>query len=672
MYGVSIMNTRDSVPKVEKYNGDTSIYCPVSFANGRLSIGSKKYTAIYQNRYYYMSSPENFRAFISAPSKYSSFTGVPKSSPRPKISCLSSFGINVADLIKNILNTYNLTLVNTNEMFKQKILPENMPMLGKMYEEPSLKKILDNYFVEKDEKDIVHSLRQYIDKESFYLSDNDWLKMNSVFFRIGEGTCCHNYPQNLKELEYLKVNGMSPDIIIEVVADNHFEKMNKARKAVMKNWLAYQYVLVDKAIARDDMTRRNTISNRLKLFKNKLVELNKQKKNDNLKKRIGDLINVIAMETVDRETNAIDYITACDTASNQSQSSDESKNNTTLSVLVNLLSRYSELTLRRKKIIIDYELSVEDFLGLDDFVILEEIEELVVSEFPETEFVISKCFTDNLTKVIPDDIIEQQFEKEKIALADMRKYAKSVNIPWITLTSADLENQDSHLAALNAVSKIFVNDGSVFETVFDVDFETAENMLKTGEIYLSQFWRWCPVWLHENQNWVQPYYLDYVDGHILPVIHRKYVYYLKGSVNHNKFVRKPLKYVMNESFWRPPSNIPLKIAVLGPPKSGKSYCAEWLCNRHGFQLIRIEDQVELYLTSYWWTNDVKSSLRKIYRGDVLSDYTLVEIVKSAMQTTRAIVHGFVLDGFPTTEKQFKLLNESGIILHNVFILNESR
>lgn len=663
VYDVSEVNSVDEIPTIGKYDGDTSIYCPVRFANGKMVIGSKKYMAVYQNRYYYMSSFNNLKGFISNPKKYVSFISPPKVYPKPKLSLLCPFGFNSKNIIKSLLDTFDLTLVDSTEVFKQKILPDNMPMLGKMYEEPTLKKIMNTHFVSGNQKDdYIKRLRKYIDLESAELNDEDFIKMSSFFFHDNEkGILYKNFPRNVTELRYLQTNEISPDLIIRVVGDEH-KNIEQAKREAIKNWITYQSDLTKKIIARDDELRKNTLNKRSTLFKEKLIEINKQKQMLIIKNRIELIIQHIALETING-SNTEKY-NLCNSVPDQSELSNMSKNSFTLSALSKFEHRFFELNLRQKKIVINYGLSLKDILGIDDFEVLEQIDQSVKKEIPEEDFLISKCFYDSL-KIPTDATIREYLSLEQNSFVDMQKFSEFSNIPWITISDKKLPAS----ILSNIYSKFLVNREGVFEKTFDVDWETSENMLRAGEVYLSKFGHWCPVQVYEKPVSVQQFYTSYLDGSIYPVIHRKYLYFLNGSENRDKFSKQPLKYIL-QPFLRP-TNFPLKLAVLGPPKSGKSYYAKKLCAQYGLKIIQIEKVVKSYLTDYRWVDRTKSSIKNLYNGDCLSDVMLMEVVKSAMQSTQAIIQGFVLDGFPTTKKQFELLNDSGIILHRIFILNSS-
>lgn len=593
-----------------------------------------------------MSSSDNFKKFITNPNKYVSLIRSSNPYPKPKISILLPFGFDAEDLIKDVVDTFDLTYMDSCDIFKKNILPKNMPMVGKMYEEPTSKKIMDKYFIPEDENEnYINYLRKYVNKDSVYLSDTDWMKMNSCFYKFNEGICYKNYPNSLTELKYLKDNEINPDVIIEIVVEKS-EQQKHAMKAVAENWLIYQYTLIDKVIERDGTSRKNYVDRKTSLFKDKLAAIKRKNKKEKNK--------TISTETTD--------------------ALEDSCTSTISSHLSDHYSRFSELTLKQKKIIIHCGLDKEDLNGLDDFATLERIDALVDEECPKPEFLISQCFPIGVTTP-SDTAIKRHLNVEAAVLADMRSFAGSSGIPWKTVSSSGRDSS-SRSATLDDIRRVLVNDADnddgVFETAYDVDLIAVENMLRTGQVYLSGFGRWCPVRVNENADAVQHFYPDRAADRIFPVVHRNYVYFVSGPENRDKFVRRPLHYALRRTIARPHGwpYVPLRIAVVGAPKSGKSHCARELSARHGFQLIRIEEFAESWLSGAGRGRPPPDS-RALRQTNALSDAALIEIVMSGMQTTRAVVQGFVLDGFPSTERQFELLNDTGVILHRVFVLDGS-
>lgn len=309
VYDVSIPD--DTLPKAGIYDGNTSIYCPVSYVNGKVLVGSKRYMAVYQNKYFYMSSAHNFNTFVNNPHKYLSLTNDPELYPKLKLSLLTPFGLDSAALTSDLLNAFNLTLVDWHKLLRDEVLPNGLPMLGEMFEEPTLRKIEKEYFIFENRggdggggyddglRKYVDELRKYVDGKNAFLNDKDWLTLNSCFYQADEGICYKNYPRYKVELECLKLNGASPDVIVEVVANDREKGQKRAKRTVIENWLRYQYALVDLIVARDDETRRNAIASRRMLFISKLEDVLRRKEMNEIRARLQQMIEMIVVETID-------------------------------------------------------------------------------------------------------------------------------------------------------------------------------------------------------------------------------------------------------------------------------------------------------------------------------------------------------------------------------------
>lgn len=636
-------------PTVGRYDGDTSIYCPVMFANGKLSIGSKKHAAVYQNRYYYMKSDRNFKAFITNPNKYASFTVPPGTCLKPKMSLYCPLGVDVTDLFKNVLDAFDLTLIDSYEMFKNNVLPKNTPMLGKMYEEPTLREVFDRYFVSgQEDKDRVDSLRKYMDKESAHLTDDDWKKMNSPFFRNDEGICYKNYPANSTEFAYLKANDMLPDVFVQVIVDERAEHEH-AKKAVGQNWSTYRRALIERAVARDEETRRNDVAERSVLFKRKLAEWKREKKIDDVRTRLRRVLRTIAAETGHGPN-------ASERASCDSPSSDDGdpSNATALSASS---SRYAALTLKQKKIIIRYGLDRNDFRDLDDLATLERIDETTRADVAAPEWLMPKCFAGGSrpSSPPPDAAIERHATAERGALAAMRGAAEASGVPWLTVSDAADGTGRAALDRLaGALSDVRGRGGAPDAAAYPVDVDAAERLLRSGEAHLSRFGRGCPVEARLDADATPRFYADREDGRACPAVYRHYVYYASGPENRDEFVRRPSEYARGAAAAAATCLPALRIAVLGPPRSGKSRCARELCARHGLQRVRVDEPlVRAYLAECWWTDGAADAWARLRRGDALDDVALAAVVDWATKGARAVAHGYVLDGFPVTANQVR-------------------
>ena len=62
-----------------------------------------------------------------------------------------------------------------------------------------------------------------------------------------------------------------------------------------------------------------------------------------------------------------------------------------------------------------------------------------------------------------------------------------------------------------------------------------------------------------------------------PVIHRHYIYFLSNKQTKEKFMMNPIKYIRQP---KPKATMPVRIMIVGPPKSGKT-TGECLLHKHG-------------------------------------------------------------------------------------------
>ena len=65
--------------------------------------------------------------------------------------------------------------------------------------------------------------------------------------------------------------------------------------------------------------------------------------------------------------------------------------------------------------------------------------------------------------------------------------------------------------------------------------------------------------------------------HTFPALYRSYIYYLSSMATREQFMQDPMTYLTQPS---PKPVVPIRIAIIGPPKSGKSTCKLSLYSIH--------------------------------------------------------------------------------------------
>ncbi|KAI5636294.1 50S ribosome-binding GTPase domain-containing protein [Phthorimaea operculella] len=201
-----------------------------------------------------------------------------------------------------------------------------------------------------------------------------------------------------------------------------------------------------------------------------------------------------------------------------------------------------------------------------------------------------------------DNRIETIFEFEEENIESLKDILNEQKIKIVSLDGTQSLNkvQRKVLMKLENLRK----RSAFFEQTWIVNNETAEILLGEGFYFLSKFSRMCPVLIYENPNVLSNLYkVKKREGDLYPVIHRCYIYYIQGAESVKKFRMDPLKYIICDnilSFHQ----FPLKLAVIGSPKSGKSTLAKKIAKHYGLicvskaRRVPVPDERYDYLCEY--------------------------------------------------------------------------
>lgn len=293
-------------PEPSVNNGDTSIYCPVSYAHGKLAVGSRRHAAVYRNRYYYARSARHLRAFAADPYRYAGRTGGPGPRPRPRIAVLCSPAVDPATLVGDLAAAFGLTVMDWRRAFAELVLAaDRLPMLGELYEHPAFRWIVEEHLAPAGRLR-VNGLRRYVDRRNVRLDHRDWTALSSAFARCWDGVCGVNFPRNATELAYLCDSGTGPDAIVHAVVDNDGggagrEERGQVAEAAVAERLVYQYAILDRIVELDEAAKRDVVARRRALFRDELAAVTRAKRMDRLKKRLWRVMDAIAVEVEDEE-----------------------------------------------------------------------------------------------------------------------------------------------------------------------------------------------------------------------------------------------------------------------------------------------------------------------------------------------------------------------------------
>jgi len=148
------------------------------------------------------------------------------------------------------------------------------------------------------------------------------------------------------------------------------------------------------------------------------------------------------------------------------------------------------------------------------------------------------------------------------------------------------------------------------------------------------------------------------------VCFRNRVYYPRSEAEAEQFLQRPLEFVDLPE----PSRISVHpaVAVIGAPLAGKTTLCAKLCEKLGAVSLSIANVVDFVLKQTLpcaLSSQVASHLRS---GSPVPDELLVEALQFRLSFHDCVTKGWVLDDFPATVQQARLLTEKGVCPHSVF------
>ncbi|XP_068933174.1 adenylate kinase 9 [Petaurus breviceps papuanus] len=206
------------------------------------------------------------------------------------------------------------------------------------------------------------------------------------------------------------------------------------------------------------------------------------------------------------------------------------------------------------------------------------------------------------------------------------------------------------------------NRESIFEKCYSISLPLAQKMLSLTYKYPSSFGQWDPVKLYEGDA-IKP--LVNENNPTYPVIHRQYIYFLSNKVNRDKFMKNPIKYIRQP---KPKPAVPIRIAITGPPKSGKTTVARKFAQEYGLQRLSIGDAMRMILNNHPETELALMLNWHLHKGLAAPDELVVQALETALMDTVCNTAGVVIDGFPVTRHQVNLLESRSIIPVIIFEL----
>lgn len=155
---------------------------------------------------------------------------------------------------------------------------------------------------------------------------------------------------------------------------------------------------------------------------------------------------------------------------------------------------------------------------------------------------------------------------------------------------------------------------------------------------------------------IQPLYEDKKKP--FPVIHRSYVYFLSSKEARIKFIQDPIRYLKQSS---PLSVVPFRISIIGPPKSGKTTLANRFVSEYGCVRLSVGEAIRAILDNQPDSELAESIRNYLIKGKTVPDELAIQCIEIAILDVKCQLRGYVLDNYPVTKNQVKLMTERCLI-----------
>ncbi|XP_043860892.1 adenylate kinase 9 [Dromiciops gliroides] len=290
------------------------------------------------------------------------------------------------------------------------------------------------------------------------------------------------------------------------------------------------------------------------------------------------------------------------------------------------------------------------------------IEAILEEEFPKDEEEMSE--EEEQEEDAVDRIKTEMGEKYETDLNNMQiiqEEFEKLLIPFINI----LGGRKLHIVRYlvhKRLKPLVENRESIFEKCYSISLPLAQKMLSLTYKYVSSFGQWDPVKLYEGDA-IKP--LVNANNPTYPVIHRQYIYFLSNKVNKDKFMKNPIKYIRQP---KPKPSVPIRIAIVGPPKSGKTTVAKRFAQEYGLLRLSVGDAMRMILNDHPETELALMLNWHLHKGLTAPDELAIQALEIALMDTVCNTAGVVIDGYPVTRHQVNLLESRSIIPVIIFEL----
>lgn len=186
-------------------------------------------------------------------------------------------------------------------------------------------------------------------------------------------------------------------------------------------------------------------------------------------------------------------------------------------------------------------------------------------------------------------------------------------------------------------------------------------MIMRGYKVLPKYGKHCPICL--DQLGVP---VDCTENEeSAPVMWHQTIAYCCGEEHRDAFHDDAFHYASLEP---PLPSISSTVIVLGPPLSFRSALSSELADALGLVLLTSEAVIGRAINEHAATSVGRQIKKLLLAGQPVDDVTFVRALQQVVRSDDCYRHGWVLEGFPRTEADARLLRQHGIVPHKVLSL----
>lgn len=601
--------------------GDTNIYCPVAFdRHFVLWKGKEELSVLFEQNVYLLSSVSVMEEFVTNPTLFLSQKPINKIPPM-RICITGVLGSGKTTAAKNIAQNCGLHYVNYDDLLLSAL---NLPCSGNIDHvitaDPSL---TDDYIIYADS---VNILKEYLDNNQTLGNDLVKKVLYPLWFRepyLSSGFILDNFPRRSSDIEIMTQNYFIPDMVIEL-----FVTQEHVHSRLFSQMFENALIEVDKLKQKMELRNKSIFNKWQEDRYLRLVELKKEKR-------------ILKYQRPLREIPS----------------------NKKLTTPVDSKLDLEDIEELEEPPYEDYYESDDEYEEPED---LTEINEILDQELPPPVFDVKVSTEQEITQKIESQL-DTGFARDMNLFDSLRIMLQEVNIENIVAATSDKSLDVVLFELLINIDKFKYRSQSLFERVYETHMHTAEKLLESGYYFVSKFGRTCPVQVYNNINPINMFSPSKLKDTLFPLIHRRYIYFVHTEESRDKFKRDPLKYTFfnNNTF----PLIPARIAIIGPPKSGKSILAERINKEFRLKIITRGTAIR-YIQNQLSKFETAKHIEKVLRKGWSVTYEMVaKSVEALTMDSVSMTQGYVLDGFPNSEEEMKYFIALGIVPHVILDLN---